>query len=403
MRSWRRSTTKSISWSRTRTPRVSNVARQPGTSTKSRRASAPGQRAARALRLLELGSGLGNLLVEARARGYDVTGVEYSASSVRAANERLGARRACVQGTIGDVSLRRGTFDVACWRTLSSTRAIRWPICDHVWRVLRPGGMLFIALPSLDSWSARLMRERWMEFKAEHSVLFRQPDAAVGCSSRAGFEQVRIDRAGGRRSAPDYVIQHFERFPVPVVSPRGGLRAACCRRAAPPAARHSRRQRHQRAGAARAACRRSGGRRQRLVGHHAGVQRAERPFRWSIEQLLAKTIPGVDIEIVIVESNSTDGTRDEVRKFEGRPRVQVIYEERPRGKGHARARRAGARDRRLHPDPGRRPRIRPQRLRDPARAAAHVPRRVRPRRAPRHGRPELEDAALHRSGVASAR
>src|SRR5262249_34860710 len=54
-----------------------------------------------------------------------------------------------------------------------------------------------------------------------------------------------------------------------------------------------------------------------------------------IEQLLSKSIPGVDIEIVIVESNSTDGTRDEVRKVEGHARVKVIYEERARGKGHA--------------------------------------------------------------------
>ena len=44
--------------------------------------------------------------------------------------------------------------------------------------------------------------------------------------------------------------------------------------------------------------------------------------------LLAKSIPGVEIEVVIVESNSTDGTREEVRKFEGHPRVKVIYEER---------------------------------------------------------------------------
>jgi glycosyltransferase involved in cell wall biosynthesis len=54
-----------------------------------------------------------------------------------------------------------------------------------------------------------------------------------------------------------------------------------------------------------------------------------------IERLLAKEIPGLDLEIIVVESHSTDGTRDEVRKIEGRPRVKVIYEERPRGKGHA--------------------------------------------------------------------
>src|SRR4029079_17674221 len=38
---------------------------------------------------------------------------------------------------------------------------------------------------------------------------------------------------------------------------------------------------------------------------------------------------------IIVESNSTDGTREIVQGYEGRPGVRVVYEERPRGKGHA--------------------------------------------------------------------
>jgi glycosyltransferase involved in cell wall biosynthesis len=54
-----------------------------------------------------------------------------------------------------------------------------------------------------------------------------------------------------------------------------------------------------------------------------------------IEQLLQKSIPGVDIAIVIVESNSTDGTREAVADVAGHERVTVIYEDRPRGKGHA--------------------------------------------------------------------
>ncbi len=52
-------------------------------------------------------------------------------------------------------------------------------------------------------------------------------------------------------------------------------------------------------------------------------------------QLLAKPLTGYKLELIIVESNSTDGTRDEVRRFDSDPRVTVIYEDRPRGKGHA--------------------------------------------------------------------
>jgi glycosyltransferase involved in cell wall biosynthesis len=55
----------------------------------------------------------------------------------------------------------------------------------------------------------------------------------------------------------------------------------------------------------------------------------------TLNQLLNKVVPGVDMEIIVVESNSTDGTRDVVREYEGRPGVRLILEERPQGKGHA--------------------------------------------------------------------
>jgi hypothetical protein len=43
----------------------------------------------------------------------------------------------------------------------------------------------------------------------------------------------------------------------------------------------------------------------------------------------------IEKEVIIVESNSTDGTRDIVKKYERTPGVRVIYEDAPRGKGHA--------------------------------------------------------------------
>lgn len=54
-----------------------------------------------------------------------------------------------------------------------------------------------------------------------------------------------------------------------------------------------------------------------------------------IEQVLAKHIDGVDIEVLIVESNSTDGSRELVVPFQNHPRVRLILEDKPRGKGFA--------------------------------------------------------------------
>jgi glycosyltransferase involved in cell wall biosynthesis len=54
-----------------------------------------------------------------------------------------------------------------------------------------------------------------------------------------------------------------------------------------------------------------------------------------IEKVLALELPDVEIELIIVESNSTDGSREIVQRYAGRPGVKVILQDAPRGKGAA--------------------------------------------------------------------
>jgi hypothetical protein len=51
--------------------------------------------------------------------------------------------------------------------------------------------------------------------------------------------------------------------------------------------------------------------------------------------LLALALPGVEMEILVVESNSTDGTREAALAYADTPGVQVLLEARAEGKGHA--------------------------------------------------------------------
>ncbi|MBI3551274.1 MAG: glycosyltransferase family 2 protein [Elusimicrobia bacterium] len=55
-----------------------------------------------------------------------------------------------------------------------------------------------------------------------------------------------------------------------------------------------------------------------------------------LDKVLAVSLPaGLEKEVVIVEGNSNDGTKDVVRSYEGKPGVKVVYEDAPKGKGAA--------------------------------------------------------------------
>ena len=60
-------------------------------------------------------------------------------------------------------------------------------------------------------------------------------------------------------------------------------------------------------------------------------------FSELMELLLAKRLDhlGLRKEIILVESNSTDGTREAIKRYEGEQGVRVLYQDGPRGKGNA--------------------------------------------------------------------
>ena len=58
-------------------------------------------------------------------------------------------------------------------------------------------------------------------------------------------------------------------------------------------------------------------------------------FSQLVTTVLEKKLLGVEKEIIIVESNSTDGTREKVLEYKNKPGVLIVLEEKPKGKGAA--------------------------------------------------------------------
>ena len=125
----------------------------------------------RGKRLLEIGCGHGDMLVEAYRRGFEVTGVEFGEHAAGIANKRLGFS-AVSTGAIDTVALPDDYFDMVVFAdVLEHVRDPR-AFLRRVHEVLRAGGMVMLITPSLDSWSRRILGKKWMEYKIEHLFYF---------------------------------------------------------------------------------------------------------------------------------------------------------------------------------------------------------------------------------------
>ena len=233
-------------------------------------------------------------------------------------------------GAVETLDLPYANFDICILADVLEHAQNPLTVMKTVWKLLKPGGTVLVATPSLESFTSRLMKEKWLEFKTEHLFYFR-PSSLHLLLYRSGFASIRTFPHKKVLNL-EYVESHFDRYPS---NSALALMFRKCLQLTPGFLK-------QRAFAT------SGSGMVALAAKDMGtpnhlqtisvivpVYNEKTYFPILAEQLLNKRILGLEIEIVIVESNSTDGTREEVLKLEGRPGVKIVFENAPTGKGHA--------------------------------------------------------------------
>ena len=170
--------------------------------------------------LLEVGCGQGELLREARRRGFVVHGVELSPHAAVAANRLLG-EGTVTTGALDTIAGLAGPFGAVA--TADVIEHVRDPqgFLHRIYELLRPGGAILLVTPSLDSWTRRLLGRHWMEYKVEHLFYFGAAAIRI-LLERCGFQEIRIS-PGRKVLTIDYLSRHFDRFRVPALSPVIGL------------------------------------------------------------------------------------------------------------------------------------------------------------------------------------
>ena len=199
---------------------------------------------------------------------------------------------------------------------------------EQIHKALKPDGLLFLVTPSMDSWSAQFLRSQWTEWRPENLYYFdRQTIQAM--LLRSGFSHIEISNDRRR-----YSLQHL--YGRASTSPRTLLTSlvqAICY-PLPDQIRARLRMRLPASGILVTA-RRARRRDRPLLSIIVPVYNERSTFVKTMEAIIAKELPGADKEIVVVESNSTDGTRELVLSYQGSHGVKILLEDRPKGKGSA--------------------------------------------------------------------
>ncbi len=199
---------------------------------------------------------------------------------------------------------------------------------EQIHAALKPDGMLLVATHSLDTWSARFFRSRWPEWRQEHLYYFDR-QTIQSALLRSGFAQIEVTRDRRR-----YSLQHL--YDRACAFPHTGLTRLIrvMYHLVPPHLRKGVRPKLATSGIVVAA-RRVERRARPLLSIIMPVYNERPTFSLTMNAVVAKEVTGIDKEIIVVESNSTDGTRELVLEYQDRPGVKVVLEDRPRGKGSA--------------------------------------------------------------------
>lgn len=150
-------------------------------------------------RLLDVGCGTGDLAGVFARRGWQVAGIEPSEQAGKHAREN-GVD--AVTGTIADAPWPAAHFDAIVFN--HSLEHIDDPAeaLAAATRLLRPGGLLVVAVPNFGSWHRRLFGSAWFQLDLPRHLQHFDRDSLDALVRRAGLRTVSVGTATMRPSLP---------------------------------------------------------------------------------------------------------------------------------------------------------------------------------------------------------
>ncbi|MEM6526805.1 MAG: class I SAM-dependent methyltransferase [Chloroflexota bacterium] len=139
-------------------------------------------------RVLDIGCGRAIMLGQLQARGWEAVGTEIAPELAEAAQAR--GIDVFVQPDLQDCGFEAGSFDaVTMWHTLEHIANPTETLAE-VFRILKPGGILLVEVPNLDSWQAATTRGEWFHLDVPRHYWHYGTRTLLRALSAQGFEVV---------------------------------------------------------------------------------------------------------------------------------------------------------------------------------------------------------------------
>lgn len=122
-------------------------------------------------KLLEIGCGTGEFLETAGRHGHDVVGLDLSVSAVEYVKKKLPGITV-LNCLLREASIPPRSFDVVVgFHVLEHVENPR-DLLGEIREILKPGGLICLAIPNVDSYYRRVLGKNWWGFVPEHAWHF---------------------------------------------------------------------------------------------------------------------------------------------------------------------------------------------------------------------------------------
>jgi 2-polyprenyl-3-methyl-5-hydroxy-6-metoxy-1,4-benzoquinol methylase len=139
---------------------------------------------------LDVGCATGSMLQEAKGAGWHSTGVETSEFAADYAAQHSGCP--VYAGTLEKAAFRSESFDVVTLMDVIEHVPNPSALMEEIFRVLRPGGVLFVVTPNFASFFVWLYGPKAYGVWPEHHVVYFQPATMRKLLRKSGFTRIAV-------------------------------------------------------------------------------------------------------------------------------------------------------------------------------------------------------------------